>query len=248
MLGSWRSQTVGGPRAVEVAAPGHSGIDSAWPETTRAGESRRAERARLDALEADHPRLRRLHAERAHLPGRTDRPSEAAQACRRAITTTVNLAEQQHRRNQLRHLPVEDIPAATEGLTGCRQPAPSASSIQRGVATAVVSPPVARCPTSTNASGPGARPTRTGRYLRDSKEQAVGRADLSRQGGKNGSGNPCPPSVYGSHRTRRGGQGVADRMSPRIEHKQGGCVLLLLGVQLPLLTPNPICLRTAMAD
>jgi hypothetical protein len=85
--------------------------------------------------------------------------------------------------------------------------------------------------------------------LCDSKQrQAVGAADLSRQGDKNGSGNPGQPSVYDSHRTRRGGQGVADRTSPRIEHKRGGCALSLLGVRLPLLTSKPIRLRTAMAD
>jgi predicted RNA polymerase sigma factor len=66
--------------------------------------------ARLDALEADHPRLPRLHAVRAHLLERADRPSDAAQAYRRAIATTVNLAEQQHLRNQLRHLSVAPPP------------------------------------------------------------------------------------------------------------------------------------------
>jgi RNA polymerase sigma factor (sigma-70 family) len=74
--------------------------------------------ATLDVLEADYPRLPRLHAVRAHLLERADRPSEAAQAFRRAIATTVNLAEQQHLRNRLRHLPVEDIPAAQKGTDG----------------------------------------------------------------------------------------------------------------------------------
>jgi RNA polymerase sigma factor (sigma-70 family) len=74
--------------------------------------------ANLDALEADHPRLPRLHAVRAHLLERADRPREAAQAFRRAIATTVNLAEQQHLRSQLRHLPVEETPAAKIGTDG----------------------------------------------------------------------------------------------------------------------------------
>ena len=65
----------------------------------------------LDALDADHPRLPRLHAVRGHLLERAGRPGDAAQAYRRAIATTVNLAEQQHLRNQLRRLPVEDAPA-----------------------------------------------------------------------------------------------------------------------------------------
>ncbi|MDT4931909.1 MAG: hypothetical protein QOF92_4776, partial [Pseudonocardiales bacterium] len=72
----------------------------------------------LDALEADHPRLPRLHAVRGHLLERADRPTDAARAYRRAIATTVNLAEQQHLRNQLRHLPVEVIPAAPDGTDG----------------------------------------------------------------------------------------------------------------------------------
>lgn len=60
--------------------------------------------AQIDALEADHPGLSRLNAVRAHLLEQTNRPDEAANAYRRAITTTVNLAEQQHLRRRLRRL------------------------------------------------------------------------------------------------------------------------------------------------
>ncbi|WP_046471095.1 RNA polymerase sigma factor [Allosalinactinospora lopnorensis] len=60
--------------------------------------------ARIDALEADHPGLPRLNAVRAHLLEQTGRPDDAANAYRRAIATTVNLAEQQHLRHRLRRL------------------------------------------------------------------------------------------------------------------------------------------------
>lgn len=60
--------------------------------------------AQIDALEADHPDLPRLDAVRAHLLEQADRPDDAAHAYRRAIATTVNLAEQQHLRHRLRRL------------------------------------------------------------------------------------------------------------------------------------------------
>lgn len=60
--------------------------------------------AQLDTLEADHPRLPRLDAVRAHLLERAGRPDAAANAYRRAIAATVNLAEQQHLRHRLRRL------------------------------------------------------------------------------------------------------------------------------------------------
>ncbi|MCK9894811.1 RNA polymerase sigma factor [Frankia sp. AgB32] len=60
--------------------------------------------AQIDALEADHPGLPRLHAVRAHLLEQVGRPDEAARAYRRAIAATVNLAEQQHLRYRLRRL------------------------------------------------------------------------------------------------------------------------------------------------
>jgi RNA polymerase sigma factor (sigma-70 family) len=60
--------------------------------------------AELAALEADHPKLPRLHAVRAHLLERADRPGEAAAAYRQAIATTLNTAEQQFLRRRLREL------------------------------------------------------------------------------------------------------------------------------------------------
>jgi RNA polymerase sigma factor (sigma-70 family) len=60
--------------------------------------------AQVDALEADHPRLPRLNAVRAHLLEQAGRTDDAAHAYRRAIATTVNLAEQQHLRHRLRRL------------------------------------------------------------------------------------------------------------------------------------------------
>ncbi|SDK70918.1 RNA polymerase, sigma subunit, ECF family [Actinopolyspora mzabensis] len=60
--------------------------------------------ARIDVLEAEHPRLPRLNAVRAHLLEQADRPEDAANAYRRAIAATVNLAERQHLRHRLRRL------------------------------------------------------------------------------------------------------------------------------------------------
>ncbi|ASU77952.1 RNA polymerase subunit sigma-70 [Actinopolyspora erythraea] len=60
--------------------------------------------AQIDVLEADHPRLPRINAVRAHLLEQANRPEDAASAYRRAIAATVNLAEQQHLRNRLRGL------------------------------------------------------------------------------------------------------------------------------------------------
>ncbi|PRY41363.1 RNA polymerase sigma factor [Umezawaea tangerina] len=60
--------------------------------------------AHLDALEADHPHLPRLSAVRAHLLEQAGRTGEAADAYRRAVATTVNLAERQHLRHRLRRL------------------------------------------------------------------------------------------------------------------------------------------------
>ncbi|ONM47256.1 RNA polymerase sigma factor [Nocardia donostiensis] len=60
--------------------------------------------AQIDALEADHPGLPRLDAVRAHLLEEANRPGDAANAYRRAIATTVNLAEQRHLRHRLRRL------------------------------------------------------------------------------------------------------------------------------------------------
>ncbi|MET1073220.1 MAG: DUF6596 domain-containing protein [Umezawaea sp.] len=60
--------------------------------------------AHIDALEADHPRLTRLDAVRAHLLEQAGRSEDAANAYRRAIATTVNLAEQHHLRHRLRRL------------------------------------------------------------------------------------------------------------------------------------------------
>ncbi|HWO63305.1 MAG TPA: DUF6596 domain-containing protein, partial [Umezawaea sp.] len=64
--------------------------------------------AHLDALEAEHPRLPRLDAVRAHLLEQAGRTDDAAKAYRRAIATTVNLAEQQHLRHRLRRLTTAD--------------------------------------------------------------------------------------------------------------------------------------------
>ncbi|MGY1770829.1 RNA polymerase sigma factor [Blastococcus sp. SYSU D00813] len=58
----------------------------------------------LDALAAQHPRLARLDAVRAHLLERTGRRAEAADAYRRAVAATVNVAEQRHLRDRLRRL------------------------------------------------------------------------------------------------------------------------------------------------
>ncbi|MGJ7907157.1 RNA polymerase sigma factor [Actinopolyspora sp. H202] len=60
--------------------------------------------AQLDVLEAEHPRLPRLNAVRAHLLEQADRPEDAANAYRRAIAATVNLAERQHLGHRLRRL------------------------------------------------------------------------------------------------------------------------------------------------
>lgn len=60
--------------------------------------------AQIDALEADHPRLPRLNAVRAHLLERANRTDDAANAYRQAIAATVNRAEQQHLRHRLRRL------------------------------------------------------------------------------------------------------------------------------------------------
>lgn len=60
--------------------------------------------AHLAELEAEHPHLPRLDAVRAHLLERAGRTADAANAYRRAIATTVNLAEQQHLRHRLRRL------------------------------------------------------------------------------------------------------------------------------------------------
>ncbi|WNV84681.1 DUF6596 domain-containing protein [Umezawaea sp. Da 62-37] len=64
--------------------------------------------AHIDALEADHPRLPRLDVVRAHLLEQAGRTDDAANAYRRAIATTVNLAEQQHLRHRLRRLTSAD--------------------------------------------------------------------------------------------------------------------------------------------
>ncbi|WP_370618425.1 RNA polymerase sigma factor [Mumia sp. Pv 4-285] len=63
----------------------------------------------LDALEADHPRVTRVDAVRAHLLERAGRPEEAAVAYRRAIAATVNVAEQHHLRDRLRRLGVGPV-------------------------------------------------------------------------------------------------------------------------------------------
>ena len=60
--------------------------------------------AELAALEAAHPSLPRLDAVRAHLLESAGRAGEAADAYRRAITATVNLAERNHLRHRLRLL------------------------------------------------------------------------------------------------------------------------------------------------
>jgi RNA polymerase sigma factor (sigma-70 family) len=60
--------------------------------------------AALDVLVADHPRLARADAVRAHLLERSGRTAEAAEAYRRAIAATVNVAEQHHLRDRLRRL------------------------------------------------------------------------------------------------------------------------------------------------
>ncbi|MGY1740093.1 MULTISPECIES: RNA polymerase sigma factor [unclassified Blastococcus] len=58
----------------------------------------------LDALVAEHPRLARVDAVRAHLLERLGRTGEAAGAYRRAVAATVNVAEQRHLRDRLRRL------------------------------------------------------------------------------------------------------------------------------------------------
>jgi RNA polymerase sigma factor (sigma-70 family) len=64
--------------------------------------------AHIDALETAHPRLPRLSAVRAHLLERAGKTDDAANAYRRAIATTVNLAEQQHLRHRLRRITSAD--------------------------------------------------------------------------------------------------------------------------------------------
>lgn len=59
---------------------------------------------RIDELEAASPDLPRLDAVRAHLLEKADRLQDAAEAYRRAIAATVNLAEQHHLRTRLRRL------------------------------------------------------------------------------------------------------------------------------------------------
>ena len=61
--------------------------------------------AQIDELEAGHPGLPRLNAVRGHLLEQADRPAAAADAYRRAIDATVNLAEQRHLRRRIRRLP-----------------------------------------------------------------------------------------------------------------------------------------------
>jgi RNA polymerase sigma factor (sigma-70 family) len=60
--------------------------------------------AALDVLVAEHPRLPRADAVRAHLLERSGRPADAAAAYRAAIAATVNVAEQRHLRDRLRRL------------------------------------------------------------------------------------------------------------------------------------------------
>ena len=57
--------------------------------------------ALLDELAANHPRLARIDAVRAHLLERAGRADEAIDAYRRAIAATVNVAEQRHLRDRL---------------------------------------------------------------------------------------------------------------------------------------------------
>ncbi|WP_232519803.1 RNA polymerase sigma factor [Actinosynnema pretiosum] len=68
----------------------------------------------LDALAAEHPRLPRLDAVRAHLLEQSGRAGEAADAYRRAIAVTTNLAEQRHLRRRLLGVAAE---ATAEGAT-----------------------------------------------------------------------------------------------------------------------------------
>lgn len=60
--------------------------------------------AALDELAAQHPRLARLDAVRAHLLERAGRRDDAAGAYRRAIAATVNVGEQRHLRDRLGRL------------------------------------------------------------------------------------------------------------------------------------------------
>ncbi len=60
--------------------------------------------ALLDELAAAHPRLARVDAVRAHLLERVGHIDAAADAYRRAIAATVNVAEQHHLRDRLRRL------------------------------------------------------------------------------------------------------------------------------------------------
>jgi RNA polymerase sigma factor (sigma-70 family) len=57
--------------------------------------------AQLEDLAANHPRLARIDAVRAHLLERAGRTDEAIDAYRRAIAATVNIAEQRHLRDRL---------------------------------------------------------------------------------------------------------------------------------------------------
>ncbi|MGH1562168.1 RNA polymerase sigma factor [Mumia sp. DW29H23] len=70
--------------------------------------------AALDALEADHPRLGRVDAVRAHLLERAGRADDAAAAYRRAIVATVNVAEQRHLQDRLRALGIPPPDRGTE--------------------------------------------------------------------------------------------------------------------------------------
>jgi RNA polymerase sigma factor (sigma-70 family) len=60
--------------------------------------------AALDELASRHPELPRLESVRAHLLERAGRRADAAEAYRRAIASTVNVAEQRHLRGRLRRL------------------------------------------------------------------------------------------------------------------------------------------------
>ena len=70
--------------------------------------------AALDELASRHRDLPRLESVRAHLLERAGRHGEAAEAYRRAITSTVNVAEQRHLRDRLRRL----SRPASEGRAG----------------------------------------------------------------------------------------------------------------------------------
>ena len=73
--------------------------------------------ADLDRLAADHPRLARLDAVRAHLLERAGRTDEAIAAYRRAAAATLNVAEQRHLRDRAGRLV-----AASDGAGGSGGP------------------------------------------------------------------------------------------------------------------------------